>query len=434
MPHNMQGGVVELLKAGEKGTPVRGQAFTCVYHPSAKSYVLALETHAAKVILPAGEKPLALITPFLNLQIFILPNKPFTLELTTTDIANTKRRLVFSAAVKANTVSLMHARILNDQFPRGIWTNLCIDVVGFMGRCFPSATFRSVDEVTIFSFCRVRRVFGSRLPLAEGQDGLNCMLPKSYEFNHGVDCITAVIRPPPVLPDTSSSKPPISNPFKPKPQTLTIDHNRALRTASPQLPKRLTSSTSPAQRPQKSAPPHRVMTLKAGKMPVKVQGTSLSPGKKVPKSAFLKPSPVKKRSANLSVSPHTDRGDTAKEMYTTTYSKFDSAATNLGEDGASVQEEIEEEQKAADHSLARLHEEPNPPPAAPLPVRKLSYLEAQLDQATSTRPYSPPFSGLEKPGEETVQRSVEQDRELIHDPDLHCFYDPKTQEFFEIDN
>lgn len=431
----MQGGVVELLKAGEKGVQVRGQAFTCVYHPTAKSYVLALETHAAKVILPPGEKPLALITPFLNLQIFIIPNKPFTMELVTTDIANTKRRLVFSAAVKANTVSLMHARILNDQFPRGIWTNLCIDVVAFMAKCFPSATFRSVDEVTVLSFCRIKRVFGSRLPLAEGQEGLNCLLPKSYDFNHGVDCITAVIRP---ATDPSSSstsvKPPISSTLKPKPQTLTIDHSRALRTASPQLPKRLTSSTSPAQRPQKSAPPHRVLPLKAGKTPTKVQGASLSPGKKVPTSAFQKQTPGKKRAVNLSVSPHTERGETAKEMYTTAYSKFDSAGTNFGEDGASVQEEIEEEQKAADRSLARLHEEPAPPSAAPLPFRKLSYLEEQLDQATNARPYSPPFSGVEKSGEVMVARRREQDRELIHDPVLHCFYDPKTQEFFEIDN
>ena len=121
-------------------------------------------------------------------------------------------------------------------------------------------------------------------------------------------------------------------------------------------------------------------------------------------------------------------------MYTTAYSKFDSAATNFGEDGASVQEEIEEEQKAADRSLARLHEEAVPPSAAPLPFRKLSYLEAQLDQAANARPYSPPFSGVEKPGEVMVPRRMEQDRELIHDPVLHCFYDPKTQEFFEIDN
>ena len=431
----MQGGVVELLKAGEKGQQLRGQGCVCVYLSSAKSYVVTLETHSAKVTLPAGDKPLALITPYLNLQIFIHPNKPFTLELTVTDISSTKRRLVFSSAVKINTVSLMHARILNDQFPRNIWVNLCIDVVSFMSRCFPSATFRSVDEITVFSFCRLKRVFGSRLPLAEGQDGINCVLPKSYDFNHGVDCTTVLIRAPAApSSDPPLSKPPIASTLKPKPQTLTLDQARILRTASPQIQKRLTSSTSPAQRPQKSAPPHRVMSLKAGKTPVRPKGSSISPAKKGPSSAFQKPTPTKKHTINSSVSQPSDRGETAKELYKTTYSKFDSVATNFGDDGTSVQEEIEEEQKAADRSLAQLHADAAETHQTPSPLRKLSYLEAQLDQVTTTRPYSPPFTGLEKPTEARMDRTEDRDRQLIHDPVLKCFYDPKTQEFFEIDN
>ena len=45
--------------------------------------------------------------------------------------------------------------------------NLSIDIIGHLGALYPAATFRSIDSITIRSFCKLRRVFTMRCPVVD---------------------------------------------------------------------------------------------------------------------------------------------------------------------------------------------------------------------------------------------------------------------------
>ena len=139
-----------------------------LYEKSVKGYVILIDSHTTKLILPSSDKQtLSLVQPYLVLQIYIMPTQPFTLELSITDISSSKRRLVFSSAAKDLTIHPMHAHIPNLAFLRGTWANISIDLVHCIHACFGHTTFRSLDSITISSFCRLRKVFTMRSPLID---------------------------------------------------------------------------------------------------------------------------------------------------------------------------------------------------------------------------------------------------------------------------
>lgn len=62
------------------------------------------------------------------------------------DIQNAKRRVILSTSVKdiAATQSL-HAKLPLSLVKRGVWLNLCFDLVSLISDVFPGQTFKSLE-------------------------------------------------------------------------------------------------------------------------------------------------------------------------------------------------------------------------------------------------------------------------------------------------
>jgi len=64
-----------------------------------------------------------------------------------------------------------------------------------------------------------------------------------------------------------------------------------------------------------------------------------------------------------------------------------------------------------------------------------SYYQDAVDQATQFRPFTPPFSGVDKSKsfrKVEEESEDEEEVELVLDPVLGCYYDPKTHEYYEL--
>jgi hypothetical protein len=50
------------------------------------------------------------------------------------------------------------------------------------------------------------------------------------------------------------------------------------------------------------------------------------------------------------------------------------------------------------------------------------------------RPYSPPIGERELTEEEVTEHHMKEEVELIYDPVLNCYYDPRTHTYYELKN
>ena len=189
------GPAVEVLNAKDKSPSLRfsSKVRAQVFEKAVKGFILSLESPGLKMTLPADDRhSLNLIQPYLVLQVWIDQGQSFSLELAITDSTNTKRRLMLSSASREMALTPLHARIPNKAMLRGVWMNLSIDLVSFTGRCFHGVTFRSLDAITVTSFCKLRRIFTMRSALWEDQgervQGVTYEpVPKAYDFPPGVE-------------------------------------------------------------------------------------------------------------------------------------------------------------------------------------------------------------------------------------------------------
>mmetsp|Transcript_10007 Transcript_10007/g.22960 ORF Transcript_10007/g.22960 Transcript_10007/m.22960 type:complete len:771 (-) Transcript_10007:74-2386(-) len=117
---------------------------------------------SVKMQVPKDPKQsLALVQRYLVLQGQV--GKVFSMELNLSDSENGKRRIVLSTAVtKFTTVSPVHVRVPFGVARKGVWLNLCLDLVDLVQGCFPSASFFCIDSITIFPSIKLRRVFTLR--------------------------------------------------------------------------------------------------------------------------------------------------------------------------------------------------------------------------------------------------------------------------------
>ena len=65
-----------------------------------------------------------------------------------------------------------------------------------------------------------------------------------------------------------------------------------------------------------------------------------------------------------------------------------------------------------------------------------SYFTEKMNAATKYRPYTPPFAGVSTRSSRMVEeenKNPEDDEvEVVYDPVLNCYYDPKTHEYYEL--
>lgn len=202
--HAYQSGTaVELVSSQDKNPlwKISGKT-NKIFDKSVKGYVLSLDTASQKLSLPSNERQsLALVQPYFVFQGFISHSQPFSIELGIIDTSSQKRRLIFSSAAKEFALTPLHARIPNSSFIRNSWVNLSIDLVSFVNYCFPGNTFRSLENILINSFCKIRRVYTMRAPLWETDletGDINTQgeqIPKNIDYQAGVQFVNQLITP-----------------------------------------------------------------------------------------------------------------------------------------------------------------------------------------------------------------------------------------------
>lgn len=120
-----------------------------------KTYIISLESSTSQ--LSYGPS-LRLSHPYLLLQLYLFPTKFFTIDIAIADISNTKRRLFFTYSAKEIVKNPLYARLPNHHFPKGKWCNLTLDLQDLTNFCFSGSSFKSIDSISIHSFCKLRRV------------------------------------------------------------------------------------------------------------------------------------------------------------------------------------------------------------------------------------------------------------------------------------
>lgn len=382
-----QGGVsVEVLSASDKNP-----AWTVTqnswksYDRVIKAYCISLDSHTAKLVLPNnGRQHLGLLQRFLVMQCYLCPTQPFTLELVVSDTSRMKRRILFSNSAKDFSCSPLYARVPNAGFLRGVWVNLSIDLVSFMNRCFPGNSFGALEALIIHSHCKIRRVFTMKSPLLE-------VVPRGFEFPLGTQHRNQLI----VASAVQGGAPVKGRSNKASPQKKAASAGR---------------SASICAKP-------RMRTISDAFI---VKGSRLKQEKK-PLVKQKVPSPKARDSPN----PMLFQEDIQEEIHVENNGGFMDFTNGLVFSEESIEEDIE------CHPLI----EHNYFPAGPcegLPVMQPTFYSTFMSQATETKPYTPPIEPVEPGGAIRDSAHGEEELELLYDPILKCYYDPRTHEFYEV--
>lgn len=144
-----------------------------------------------------ARETLGILHPFLVMQVLAHRGKKFTVEFAFLDHSNTKRRIVFTGRGVAK--SQLHARLPSVSVKHDVWVNLCFDVISLSRACFPSETYRHLDQVRVTAVCRLRRIFAQRLRLRDTTGELEeetyyyDSLPPAHEFPRAVTTVTQYI-------------------------------------------------------------------------------------------------------------------------------------------------------------------------------------------------------------------------------------------------
>ncbi|CAB1438018.1 unnamed protein product [Pleuronectes platessa] len=206
---NYQGGAVVEVFSGQGKDPVAkwklsggSSAVRKEYNKEVKGFVYCLEgsSQTVKMQMPEnGKTSLGLLQRFLVLQVNVPQGKDFSIELVITDAEHMKGRLHLSTVHKELTATLLHARIPFVELKRDIWSTLCIDLVSFTAELFKG--FLTLDGITLFATCKVRRIFTMKTGPAGMSDevmflsgtGLMDLLPRSCQFPPDVNHVTQML-------------------------------------------------------------------------------------------------------------------------------------------------------------------------------------------------------------------------------------------------
>lgn len=417
------------------------------YEKSVKGYVILIDSHNTKLTIPSSDKQtLSLVQSFLVLQIFIMPSQPFTLELVITDISNSKRRLVFSSASKELIATPAHVRIPNTSFIRGTWANISIDMARIVNSCFASNTFRSLDCITISSFCKLRRVFTMKNPLVDTTGNEVHVdnpevVPKNVNFLGGVMFVNQIITQQIALlnshehveikntPKKAQSRPPLT--------TAPVEKLKRpeLRTSSLNKKQGSTTTTFFQKKKEPSSPraklPPKPPKAENTHLNALISNTSHGNTNKIEEVKQIKNENSHKILLEAQTQAIEEDLNTNNFNHLTNYRDADDVMSN------SILEEIETESLQQDTPETK---DPEPDhnyfphndkkDEAPKPT----FFSSGMNQATQHRPFTPPFAGLNSMKNIHVPDKSPQDEavELIYDPILQCYYDPTTMEYYQV--
>ncbi|XP_049894177.1 uncharacterized protein C3orf67 homolog isoform X4 [Epinephelus moara] len=208
--NNYQGGAVVEVFSGQGKDPVAKwklcggpSAIHKEFNKEVKGFVYCLEgsSQTVKMQMPeSGKTSLGLLQRFLVLQVNIPQSKDFSVELVITDSERLKRRLHLSTVYKELSATPLHAKIPFVGLKRSIWSTLCIDLVSITDELFKG--FLTLDGITLFATCKVRRIFTMKTEPAGMSDddmflsgaGLMDSIPRSCQFPPDVNYVTQVLK------------------------------------------------------------------------------------------------------------------------------------------------------------------------------------------------------------------------------------------------
>ena len=128
--------------------------------------------------------------------------QPLSIELCMTDLTHNHRRFFISTFQKEVKMTAFHCAIPITNLKRGVWMNLCIDLVSLLSDNFKGQAFRSLDSISLLGTFRIRRVFTLKRPPPDttGDDyGEPNMpfntepIPKALQFPVGVPHFNQVL-------------------------------------------------------------------------------------------------------------------------------------------------------------------------------------------------------------------------------------------------
>ncbi|XP_013764123.1 protein CFAP20DC isoform X5 [Pundamilia nyererei] len=206
--NNYQGGAVVEIFSGQGKDPAAKwklcggpSAIYKEYNKEVKGCVYCLDgsSQTVKMQMPEnGKMSLGLLQRFLVLQVNVSHGHDFSAELVITDSEGLKRRLHLSTVHKEVSATLLHAKIPFVGLKRNVWSTLCIDLVSLSGELFKG--FLTLDGITLFATCKVRRIFTVRTEHAGMSDddmfrsgaGLMDLIPRSCQFPPDVNQVIQV--------------------------------------------------------------------------------------------------------------------------------------------------------------------------------------------------------------------------------------------------
>jgi hypothetical protein len=161
-----------------------------------KSFVVIVEGqsfHTSHIQVPKEEKNnLNLMQRYLLLQLYVMKEKSFHIELRIRDSKQQKQRLIFSTHF--NHVQNHH---LHTQFPLGefflgnIWINACFDLVDLCENVL-QCKFHSLDTIIIGPTCKLRKIFTMKQnPINEVFIPQKLNFPSSVAFHPETILITS---------------------------------------------------------------------------------------------------------------------------------------------------------------------------------------------------------------------------------------------------
>jgi hypothetical protein len=143
-----------------------------------KGYIINLPVNA-KINIPNTDKQtLGIVQGFIVIQIFVLSQKLFNIEISLTDNNKTKRRLIFTTSSKEIVVNPFHARI-PAALPTGVWISLSLDISSFVLDLF-KLPIKCIDGINITGNCKIRRIFTMKSALIEKESNIIEEFPLEY--------------------------------------------------------------------------------------------------------------------------------------------------------------------------------------------------------------------------------------------------------------
>ena len=182
--------------------------------------------------------------PVLILQIMLIPERAFSLEVGFMDTGNTRRRLILSSSFSEVKVTPLHCQLPIQQLPRGLWLNVALDLSMLVPSLFSGQSSKTISQLILGPFCRLRRIFTLReLQTVEGE---LINIPKSIDFLPSIQHVSHIFK----ITDTNTNSGSSRNPNEYEGSTFVGSNSNTTNSSMPALPNHAADTPHSTQDPQ----------------------------------------------------------------------------------------------------------------------------------------------------------------------------------------